>query len=506
MPKDGEGENSVDQERISGIFSNGTDGEINPEEGADEEKSAIRVNYSDEYLYLQRYYKKRAEIRNDCRSWAERSPFLGRIFKTDQINTKTALEIAAEQHAFRERILKVLAREEKDIHPEKTLAFAAKNPLEDNADTMKREEFAMYTGEKMRRMILQNNYPKAQLYYHKTLRGLKDEQAAEALRTVGKFVAIDGVRFSLEDDPGNIAKALIHLGTITDLRKADFADFPPELLNNPKISSAIIRSIAAYLVIHPLDYAGFRDYFAKLGFLDAQKANHSKPVLAAAKVLLGNGMACGMSIFEKLREHVAGMGIMTEQEANVLPGVREAAKNMLIENIKKSPDLYVKIRDQLEELGIINADGADQDLDIQKCLLGHLLCWKDVHPSLYAKFRYHWALKGLVEPDPKELGINTNDAHMQIFEAGGTFKEISMEGYSDDRIATEIVESYECELDHVRQMLSTMPYLEQENVRNFERRAVETYHEFVKVFPQLDKYPDIFGKLAGEGDPEKVGA
>lgn len=486
MSKEKDGQDPTDELSISAVFVISGNGD-SPER----EARRTQRDHIDGYLVRQAICGRRADVRNSFRSWIEQSPKLSRFFGLPAIHSMTAQEIFHEESFLHERVLRRLAHKERDIHPVRTLAHASKGPsLYVDEETLQRQEKAKYNASRMKRYIDVKRFRDARAVDAKAKNTVKTRAEEEYMETVTGFVAIDGVRKCLqEEDATHVVEAIFELGAVTNFKPEDFSDLPDEVLKNPKIVEAIQKKLGEFAELHPKYYATVRDYFVSIGLMEADAANHSKYVLNGSKKLLNQAMVEHPTAFAKFRDMLDEMGILSKEDSNALPDIQAKVRSRLAYEMAMSPDLYIFHRDKMVRLGIVRAEDCDKDPEIRKRFLGHLLSWKDVHVSLFGKFRFHWAKNGLIEPKAKELGITEVDARVLAHEHGGTFNQVSFEGYDAEAIGNAACSVFKAELSRVEGLLnSSAPFIEKQSLEKVVENAM--YHAR-NVFA---RYPQVIGK------------
>lgn len=445
----------------------------------------------DEYVNkmrrIQEVYNRRAEIRNSFRSWVEKSPRLSRLFGLSAIPQMTPQDILDEERVWHERVLRRLAKEERDVHPVRTLAHASRFAnIHVDEQTMQREERAKYGASQMKRFIDVHRYRDAREVHEKSLKRAANKDENESVMAADGFIAVDGVRKCLmESDAEHIVAAVLELGAVGNICPTDFDDLPVEVLRNPKIIEAVTKKLGEFLERHPKFYEQVRDYFVKTGLLEQETADRSPAVLASAKKVLDGAMFEHPVVFARFRDMLDEMGIMTIGEANALPSIQAKAMGLLEHNMACSPDLYLAVRDKLATLGIVNPKECDQDPEIQKRFLGHLLCWKDLKLVMFGKFRFHWAKKGLIEPDIKKLDIGAIGAKQLVYDMGGSFRDESFYVVPREEQGDHACAVFQRELARVDQILNSAPNIEYQAIERVVSNAVDYYSQFMEEYPQV---------------------
>ncbi len=443
--------------------------------------------YVDKMLRIQEVYNRRADIRNSFRSWVEKSPRLSRLFGLSAIPQMTPQDILDEERVWHERVLRRLAKEERDVHPVRTLAHASRFAnVHVDEQTMQREERAKYGASRMKRFIDVHRYRDARNVHENSLKRAAGKDEDESVMSADAFVAVDGVRKCLtEGDAEHIVAAVLELGAVGNICPTDFDDLPLEVLRNPKIIDALTKKLGEFLERHPKFYEQVRDYFVKIGVLEKETADRSPAVVASAKKVLDGAMFEHPTVFAKFRDMLDEMGIISLEEANGLPTIKAKAMGLLEHNMAASPDLYLAVRDKLTALGIVNPKECDHDPEIQKRFLGHLLCWKDVRQVMFGKFRFHWAKKGLIEPDIKKLDIGAIGAKQLVYDMGGSFRDESFYVVPAEEQGDHACAVFQRELDRVDQILNSAPNIEYQAIERVVGNAVDNYSQFMEEYPQV---------------------
>jgi|GEM_PF-4452998 len=450
-------------------------------------------DYAHEAEAFQDVCIRRAEVRDSLRSWVERSETLAWIFRTDFIAPIRPQEIANEEREISARVFHELSKRERSGKKDERLSAKAEmHPLFVHEARIHREEYAKYVGAKMKKLVDEKKYKEVKkfCYSSKFQNKLTDKDAAYELDLVLGFVNVDAVRTALKNgDPQEIVDALFELGTITHFRPTDFEDLPKEILQNPEFVEALRKKVAASMEIHPRFYVFVRDYFVRMGILDAKETDSSQEVQQATEKLLNTAMFLHPTAFAKLRDVVDELGIMAKEKANAIPLIQLKAQTQLAFHMKNSPEIYIHLRDKYAALGIIDADAMDADPEIQKLFYGHLLCWKKVHISVHGKFRFRWSKLGLSEPDWKKLGYNKKEARRAVRNAGSTFDEMNLRNCDDAVAGDRALEVVKNEAERVQTALSVMPHNERNLLEAISKQALKAYNKFVDEYEQF-RYPD----------------
>ncbi len=472
-----------DERTISGIYDIRI---MQPSESQRSERMEVD-EYVNKMRRIQEVYNRRAEIRNSFRSWVEKSPRLSKLFGLSAIPQMSAQNILDEEKVWHERVLRRLAKEERDVHPVRTLAHASRFAnIHVDEQTMQREERAKYGASQMKRYIDVHQYRDARKVHEKCLQRASGKDENESVMAADGFVAVDGVRKCLiEGDADHIVAAVLELGAVGNICPTDFDDLPIEVLRNPKILEAVTTKLGEYLGRHPKFYEQVRNYFVKTGLLEKEAADRSPAVIASAKKVLDGAMFEHPTVFAKFRDMMDEMGIITIAEANGLPSIKAKAMSLLEHNMAASPDMYLAVRDKLATLGIVNPKECDEDPEIQKRFLGHLLCWKDLKLVMFGKFRFHWAKKGLIEPDIKKLDIGAIEAKQLVYEKGGSFRDESFFDVPHGEQGDHACAVFQRELARVDQILNSAPNIEYQAIERVVGNAVDYYSQFMEEYPQV---------------------
>jgi|GEM_PF-4695969 len=354
-----------------------------------------------EVLARQDLYNRRAEIRNDLRSWFERTPFLAKTFKIPYIPKMYPAEIAEEDRMIVERKAVRIARKNKNdllMRQVHTYVQAAETPLRDSTQ-VELEEKAKYFGVKLRKLFVRNRFEDAVKFVNEHKKDFPYPHEAEYFTDVvyeecRAFLQWINLRGAYEVLPA----ALDSIAQMTQLEREDFYYLQVNL-QSAEEKQVFVDKLCEAMEQHPAIYLRMRETFMDLGFIDGPEVDKHPAVHAAMISMLREVIKNNPEIYESYLFYLHRAKIVRGEDIHQSEEIQTTIKEALLREMKANVFWYVRMRDRLAKRHMIDREDFNFDPDIQAAALRHFDEWHEKGPKLYQKFKILFNRYGVYEPE-----------------------------------------------------------------------------------------------------------
>jgi hypothetical protein len=354
---------------------------------------------------------RRAEVRNDFRTWVEQVPFLATTFGVDPIPAITPQQIAdEEQRRVDRKALRVARRHKNDesLQAVHNYAQRAISPLRDSTQ-VELEEKAKYLAGKLRRLFLRQDFSGAVKFFHEHKEEFPYPHEAEIFADLVYeecriFLCLlnHTALYHLLPD------ALEAVAQMTKLEREDFY-FMRENLQGEEEKKVFEDKLCEAMMDHPAIYIRMRQTFMDLGFIDGPRMDSQPKIQRALKAMLVKEVVDPEIYFSYLHQlHKAG--IVGGDDIHQSPEIQDALEKALEKAMKVGPVAYILLRNRMSEHLFIDSVGFNYNEKVQEASVEHFENWYGVESESFATFLTFLRRHGVVVPKSFEEKLDGKTA------------------------------------------------------------------------------------------------
>lgn len=396
-PDNDEQKGIVEWDEISGVFSVNRVHDV-----VDQRRDEIA---QDAYMAVayQELCGRRAEVRNDFRTWAEQIPFLARTFGKDFIPPMTPQQIAREEQNRVDRKAERIARRHKNdmlMQAVHNYVQTAASPLRDSTQ-VELEEKAKYLAGKLRRLFLRQDFSGAVEFFHKHKKEFPYPQDAEVFDDLVYEECRIFLRMISEQALYDLLpEALDAIAQMTKLEREDMY-FLRENLQSEDEKKVFEDKLCDAMMQHPAIYIRMRQTFIDLGFIDGPRMDSQPKIQAALKAMLVKKVVDPEIYFSYLHQlHKAG--IVQGDDIHQSPEIQDALEEALEKAMKIGPIAYILLRNRMSEHLFIDSVGFNYNEKVQEASVEHFENWYGVESESFAMFLAFLRRHGVAVPQSFE--------------------------------------------------------------------------------------------------------
>jgi hypothetical protein len=366
----------------SGVFS------LRRVQEAVEDKRAEVERMVGDALARQALFRKRAEVRNNFRSWAERVPFLAQTFREDFIPPMTAQQVANEERQRVERKAQRIARRDKnDVYMQAVHNYiqTAESPYRD-VTQVQLEEKAKYMAGKVGHLFLRGNFVGAVNFFREHVADFPHPHEAEVFRD--QIYEQCSILLTWIYNKAEFEVLPEALDAVFQMTKLEREDFPFLRVNeqNDAVKKVFVYKLCVAMSQHPAIYLRMRQTFLELGFIDAAAIDANPQIYEAMMDTLSQQIQQHPELYFRSVSQLNKAGVVNGDELHQSPEMRELIHEGLYKAMKTGPIAYISLRDRMEKCHLIDGKDYDQDESIQVASITHCDEWYGDKSKSYEGF------------------------------------------------------------------------------------------------------------------------
>jgi len=384
----------VEWDEISGIFSVNRVRDV-----VDQRRDEIAQDAYSAVAY-QELCGRRAQTRNDFRTWAEQIPFLARTLKVDSIPAMTPQQIATEEQNRVDRKAERVARRHKGdmlmqaVHNYVQTALA---PLRD-ATQVELEEKAKYLAGKLRRIFLKKDFSGAVKFFQEHKKDFPYPYEAEVFGDLVYEECRIFLRMISEEALHDLLpEALDAVAQMTKLEREDMY-FLRENFQGEEEKKVFEDKLCEAMLQHPAIYIRMRQTFMDLGFIDGPRMDAHPKIRAAMMKVLTELVQKYPDLYYSFLRQLHDAGVVLGEDIHQSHEMDEAIEKGLVKAMKVGPIAYILLRDRMNKRLLIDDVEYNFNEKVQEASVQHFDDWYGEKSRSFEPFVQFCRKHGVVVP------------------------------------------------------------------------------------------------------------